>query len=405
MVVMMLLLSLASHHGASATVLSQYENATVNAWYRGLSSDDQSALGWNISDSMCTYSGLQCNGNGEITNWVVTGLSDPLPAFLGNFTSVVFITAGGSSYVPIPDEIYTMTNLQTLYVIAAFGSASNATIPTEVGLLTNLKFFNILYNGMMGTIPTEVGLLTNLTSMSLLFNQLTGTIPTEFGKLSLLNNLALVNSQLSGTVPTEFSTASHLSSLGLDANQLTGTIPTEFGKNSHLTSLSMSHNQLVGTIPTQLANLTEFNYLDLSHNSLTGTYPSALFNPLIQNSVATLNNNNLYGPIPDLSNDLYGFTAHFASNPDMCIIPNAGYSGVSFDQSAPVCVYCIGEDPTTSTITATTTATAHVTTTITTTQASATITITTSGPPPPACTAVVSSYISNKCPGVLPTPA
>ncbi|RKZ36784.1 MAG: hypothetical protein DRQ49_17345 [Gammaproteobacteria bacterium] len=102
------------------------------------------------------------------------------------------------------------------------------------------------------------------------------------GNLVNLTDLSLSSNQLSGTIPSELSNLVNLTRLDLDSNQLSGTIPSELGNLVNLTYLNLGDNQLSGTIPSELGNL-----VNLGDGTVEGLY---------------LNNNQLSGIIPDLSN-------------------------------------------------------------------------------------------------------
>ena len=110
----------------------------------------------------------------------------------------------------IPDELYGMTTLESLFV--SFNSITGS-LSTRLGQLTNIKEFYIFGNHLTGTIPTNVGLLTQLTDFVVAGNALSGELPNEFSSLPKLEQLSVSNQEglelITGPVPS-FSQAPNL---------------------------------------------------------------------------------------------------------------------------------------------------------------------------------------------------
>jgi Leucine-rich repeat (LRR) protein len=110
----------------------------------------------------------------------------------------------------IPDELYGMTTLESLYV--SFNSITGS-LSTRLGQLTNIEEFYIFGNHLTGTIPTNVGLLTQLTDFVVAGNSLSGELPSEFSSLPKLEQLSVYNQEglelITGPVPS-FSQAPNL---------------------------------------------------------------------------------------------------------------------------------------------------------------------------------------------------
>jgi Leucine-rich repeat (LRR) protein len=110
----------------------------------------------------------------------------------------------------IPDELYGMTTLESLFV--SFNSITGS-LSTRVGQMTNIKEFYIFGNHLTGTIPTNVGLLTQLTDFVVAGNYLSGELPNEFSSLPKLEQLSVHDQEglelITGPVPS-FSQAPNL---------------------------------------------------------------------------------------------------------------------------------------------------------------------------------------------------
>jgi Leucine-rich repeat (LRR) protein len=110
----------------------------------------------------------------------------------------------------IPDELYDMTMLESLFV--SFNSITGS-LSKRLGQLTNIKEFYMSGNHLTGTIPTNVGFLTQLTDFVVAGNSLSGVLPNEFSSLPKLELLSVSNQEglelITGPVPS-FSQAPNL---------------------------------------------------------------------------------------------------------------------------------------------------------------------------------------------------
>ena len=110
----------------------------------------------------------------------------------------------------IPDEVFSMTSLQSLFL--SFNIITGR-ISRGFRELSSLKELYLLSNHLTGTIPSELTLLSNLTELVLAKNFLSGTLPAGLSSLPKLEHLAIYDQQgvdlITGPVPS-FSSASKL---------------------------------------------------------------------------------------------------------------------------------------------------------------------------------------------------
>jgi len=103
----------------------------------------------------------------------------------------------------IPDELFSLTKLQTLSVRE--NKEINGTINPLVAQLTDLKILQVGFTGMGGPIPPQMFALTDLAEMNLEGAQFSGTIPEDFKLLNAsLMDLYLNDNQFTGPVPLAF---------------------------------------------------------------------------------------------------------------------------------------------------------------------------------------------------------
>ncbi len=195
----------------------------------------------------------------------MNNLSGPLPAELGNLTSLTALVLRGNNLDgPIPPELGNLASLTTLHLVA---NKLIGPIPPELGNLTSLTELDLYLNNLRGPIPPELGNLTNLEILDLPTNQLSGPIPPELGNLTNLTRLTLSLNNLSGPIPPELGNLANLAELWLLTNNLTGSIPPELGKLTSLTRLFLDSNNLSGPIPRSFLDLDELQEFGFSDNA------------------------------------------------------------------------------------------------------------------------------------------
>ena len=223
--------------------------------------------------SVCSWYGIMCNENGEITKIDLhdNNLRGTVPAELGA--------------------------LGTLTELTLYSNQLSDEIPSELSSLTSLTSFHLGDNQLTGSIPSELSSLTSLTYFDLGDNELTGSIPSWIGTFSSLTNFNLRENELTGSIPSELSSLTSLTYFNLGDNQLTGSIPSWIGTFTSLTTLALYNNKFSGEIPSELSSLTSLAIFNLDYNRLTGSIPSEL------SSLASLTNlqlccNQLTGSVP-----------------------------------------------------------------------------------------------------------
>ncbi|KAJ6805283.1 putative LRR receptor-like serine/threonine-protein kinase isoform X2 [Iris pallida] len=245
-------------------------------------------------------------------------LTGPLPAFIGNFTAMQYLSIGInglSGNVPkelgklqklvslgmgtnnfsgsLPLEFGNMTNLQKLYIDSA---GVGGELPSTLSKLNNLETLWASDNNFTGKIPDFIGSWTNLKSLRFQGNSFQGPIPSSISKLIKLNDLRigditngssslgfistltslstliLRNSKISDTIPANFTPYMNLQKLDLSFNNITGALPDSLFNSSSLTSLFLGNNSLSGSLPIQKSE--SLTTIDLSYNQFSGTFPS-----------------------------------------------------------------------------------------------------------------------------------
>ncbi|XP_061347534.1 putative leucine-rich repeat receptor-like serine/threonine-protein kinase At2g24130 [Gastrolobium bilobum] len=158
------------------------------------------------------------------------------------------------------------------------GKSLGGTISPALANLSSLQILDLSGNFFVGHIPKELGYLVQLGQLSLSGNFLEGNIPSEFGSLQNLYYLDMGSNQLKGEIPPSlFCNVTSLSYIDLSNNSLGGQIPLN---NEcilkELRFLLLWSNQLVGQVPLALSNSTKLKWLDLESNMLSGTLPSEI---------------------------------------------------------------------------------------------------------------------------------
>eukprot|EP00253_Pinus_taeda_P031186 PITA_31186 len=121
------------------------------------------------------------------------------------------------------------------------------------------------------------------------------------------NGLGCVNSSL----------AIRISEINLSGRNLTGSVPEEIGQLTALVNVSLENNNLIGPLP-DLSGLIMLERLHLQNNSLNGSLPDWLFN-LNNLKELFLQNNNFSGVIPGQLFYKTSLNAIFTGNNYLCI--------------------------------------------------------------------------------------
>nr|KYP62087.1 LRR receptor-like serine/threonine-protein kinase GSO2 [Cajanus cajan] len=188
---------------------------------------------------------------------------------------------------PIPDSFQNLTLLQHLNL---WSNSFSSSIPNWLYRLCHLEFLNLAQNNLHGSISDNLGNLTSLVVLYLSYNQLEGPIPSSIGNLTSLVELDLSNNQLQGTIPTSL-----------------GNLCKSIEKLSSLKSLHLSKNKfrILDPIPAWFwERFSQAFVVNLSHNHIHGELATTLRNPISIYNVY-LSSNNLFGKLPNLSNDVY----------------------------------------------------------------------------------------------------
>lgn len=113
------------------------------------------------------------------------------------------------------------------------------------------------------------------------------------------------------------SKANKISEINLSGRNLTGSVPEEIGQLTALVNVSLENNNLIGPLP-DLSGLTMLERLHLQNNSLNGSLPDWLFN-LNNLKELFIQNNNFSGVIRGELLDKNSLNVKFTGNNYLCI--------------------------------------------------------------------------------------
>ena len=150
-----------------------------------------------------------------------------------------FLTPGGCDGFVV--HVYRWRETGRVWSLSLRDNNLSGPIPAELGNLTSLENLDLgsslvetANNNLSGPIPAELGNLTSLERLELNDNNLSGPIPAELGNLTSLEHLDLSDNNLSGPIPAELGNLTSLEILWLDDNNLSGSIPVELGNLTNL---------------------------------------------------------------------------------------------------------------------------------------------------------------------------
>ncbi|XP_062094636.1 probable leucine-rich repeat receptor-like serine/threonine-protein kinase At3g14840 isoform X4 [Humulus lupulus] len=144
-------------------------------------------------------------------------------------------------------------------------------IPAELGNITTLKYLNMESNLFSETIPSELGKLVNMEYMSLNANNLTGRFPLSLTNLSKLWALGIGSNYFTGRMP-EFGNWKQLQILDMQGSSFSGPIPPSISTLANLINLDLSFNKLEGPLPN--FQILPLSYIYLTSNLLSGPIPA-----------------------------------------------------------------------------------------------------------------------------------
>ena len=132
-------------------------------------------------------------------------------------------------------------------------SATEMKSMTGISRASSLRAFQAT-NNQIRSIPDEIFAMTNLESLFLSFNLITGHISRNFREMSSLKELYLLNNHLTGTIPSELTFLSNLEELVLAKNFLSGVLPAGLSSLPKLEVLSIHDQQgadlITGPVPS-----------------------------------------------------------------------------------------------------------------------------------------------------------
>ncbi|CAE7900934.1 XIAO [Symbiodinium microadriaticum] len=272
----------------------------------GMPTEDAQVMVRNPCDLV--WQNFQCDGQGQITGLAFMGMASPgqVPAELAQLQHLRYIHLRGNSLSrEILRELGELQNLQELWL-----SHNHLTgeLPAGLGRLGELLVLDVSRNRLSGEIPRELGLIQGLRVLDVSGNQLTGAVPQEVCRLQRLRILLLQKNFLQQLPPVIDMPA--LEVFDASSNSLKGELGLGMLRSvDHLERLDLSHNLLMGSISAFVSAFCALQSvfaggmlkeLRLNHNRLSGEIPSCLLQ-LRDLEFLTLNDNKLYGALPDIT--------------------------------------------------------------------------------------------------------
>ncbi len=219
-------------------------------------------------------------------------LSGPLPAEIGNLTSLRALHLGENELTEAPAELARLVSLEKLEL-----SANRLTEIPVLADLARLKSLDLSGNPFAaGPVPEWLRQVATLEELKLRGTGRTGEIPAWLPELRRLAWLDLsYNPFLEGPAPTFLAGLPRLRRLLLSGASLIGPFPDPLAEIPTLRILALRDNAFdPGPVPEALRG-TAVSLLDLGNTNRTGTLPVSLPASL---RVLRLDRNHLAGGIP-----------------------------------------------------------------------------------------------------------
>jgi len=245
--------------------------------------------GWLKSETFCSWFGVTCNDNGDITeinlsNNNLSGHLAPSPTSyyyglgLDSLRHLKYFDLSRNSlsgeadillapvarsfnlscnqFTSIGGSIKSKSSYETLEILDLSHNKVQQDASDILSIIPpNLKVLLLSNNMIIGPLPDPFPVHQNLEQFLMEDNKLVGQMPNRMHlALPVLKDISLANQALSGTIPTDLFAMPQLKSLNLSNNQLTGSMPAVLG-GSKLFSLDLSSNDLEDLIPSTLSGI------------------------------------------------------------------------------------------------------------------------------------------------------
>ncbi|XP_040366479.1 probable leucine-rich repeat receptor-like serine/threonine-protein kinase At3g14840 isoform X3 [Rosa chinensis] len=178
----------------------------------------------------------------------VNNLSGPIPAYLGNIT--------------------------TLRALALESNLFSGTIPPEMGRLINMEVLYLRANNLTGQLPVALTNMTKLKTLWIGSNNFTGKIPNYFLSWKELQTLEMQASGFEGPIPSTLSVLSNMKYLVISDLSGESSVFPNLSNMKNMQTLMLRSCNITGSIPEYISNMTSLQVLDLSFNRLKGSIPN-----------------------------------------------------------------------------------------------------------------------------------
>lgn len=210
---------------------------------------------WLSDSSVCDWYGLSCEDNEHVSeislgNNLLAGASaskDTLSEIFALQDLKVLDLKENQielNFAKIPEG----TKLEFLRM-----SGTGMTTMAGISRATSLRAFHATNNDLH-SVPDEIFAMTNLESLFLSYNAITGTISRHFGQMASLRELYMYGNRITGPIPSELGRMSNLTDLVLAHNFLSGTLPDALGNLPRLEQFSVREQQgvelITGPVPS-----------------------------------------------------------------------------------------------------------------------------------------------------------
>ncbi|XP_020593912.1 probable LRR receptor-like serine/threonine-protein kinase At2g24230 isoform X3 [Phalaenopsis equestris] len=280
------------------------------------------------SSSVCSWSGVSCDSNGEyVIGFVASdlGLSGSIPE----------------------NTIGKLSKLQALDL-----SINNITkLSSDLwGLGSSLKSLNLSMNRIQDSLLNNIGNFGNLESLDLSQNDFFGEIPAGISSMTNLRFLNVSRNAFGGKIPEGIADCKYLVTLDLSVNKLSGSLPAAF---KNLSFLDLSRNQIQGAMP-DLSGFKSIHHLNVSNNllqdSITLVFQATLelLEKLPRMELFNFSNNNLTFCAKKFL--LERFNSSFigsqnscplAANPDAISSINVKHKRLKLELAITLSVFCV----------------------------------------------------------------
>ncbi|KDO52976.1 hypothetical protein CISIN_1g042359mg [Citrus sinensis] len=225
---------------------------------------------------------------------------------LGNLTSISWLDLSLNMGIEgrIPRSMASLCNLKSLNLRGVHLSQEISEIlDIFSGCVSNgLESLDLRSDSIYGHLTDQLGQFKNIVTLDFANNSIVGLIPESLGQLSTLRVLRINDNKLNGTLSAiHFANLTKLSWFRVDGNKLTLGVKHDWIPPFQLVALGLRNCYVGSRFPLWLYSQKHLQFLYLVNSSISDIFPIRFLKSASQLKFLDLGQNQIHGPIPNLT--------------------------------------------------------------------------------------------------------